>query len=463
MKKKTRVFKMRVTKETQGLIERIRERECLKSLSETVRWLVRNAEKENLEERIVDELAQMLVGEAGIDFGSRQNLTKDYIFNVKLFNAVENYPHILQEFRGSAVDDVVRNWDKDFQHLEEDGRPVEGFTPPAPQPVLQTFENAFPKQPAIVLGSGVSLDKALPLLREWDGLLFAGASQAGVLRHEGIKPDFLLSYDPWRCQKELVGPHANDYEGWNLITHPCIDPFLVKNWNGNRFYFWPMVQHFEWQLDNENLTFEQYINKYQVNMEAPVERHFRDNFINFHADTLRRLYGDWNPWMAGGIRPALFMLGCTPNMATAIAFWMGCEPIILVGCDYAFLNGKGSALRYQWDDGAGWETMRSAIPDTFRVAERDIPTTTEMINYKVALMTFLIMHDQTGRPPQVMLSASDGEFGILGDILECLPLEDVIAAQGKGFKDLYLTHEEWITVCNKYMESKGNPPIWFKP
>lgn len=425
MKKKDRVFTLRVSNATLELIEKTRREKKLPNMSETIRYLIRTASEQSISQVIQDELEYLMVGEAGLDFQVRADATRERLHSVKLMNAVQNYEQIKYDMQSS------------------DGASV-----------LEKYENAYSGKPAIVLGSGASLDKSLPLLKDWKGLIFGGPTQAKYCEEMGVKIDFLLSFDPWRDSKRSMGPHKHTYN-YKLITHACIDPFLLSNWKSERYYYQIAVPALPFQLDNATMTWKEFIDKYKPPPDVHVKHYFKDSYILFHQDILRRLYGDWNPEMRGGLRPNMYSVGCTPNQCVVIAHWMGCEPIFLVGVDNCYLAGKGSALRYSWDDEKGWISGRSPLPEYIRVSDQKLPTSAEFISYKIALMSVMIQKTEWGSSPQMMLCAEDGEFGILSDVLECLPTHEVVERQGKGYEDLFLTQEEWLTSVNAYMVSRG--------
>ena len=52
------------------------------------------------------------------------------------------------------------------------------------------------KGPAIVIGSGSTLDKALPRLKDWEGAIICSPSHLSTLVYHGCEPDYLLLLDP---------------------------------------------------------------------------------------------------------------------------------------------------------------------------------------------------------------------------------------------------------------------------
>lgn len=160
------------------------------------------------------------------------------------------------------------------------------------------LKNKFKGIPAVICGAGPSLEKELPHffdLRD-KALFFAGGSAIPALTRAGFQPHFTTSIDPNETQMErfrlaesfevphFYRPRAH-HESLKMITGPKL---LLKG--GDGYY---ISEYFEKKL----------------RVKGPV--------------------------LGGGHSVANFMID--------IAHFLGCSPLILVGFDFAYTDGKAYA------------------------------------------------------------------------------------------------------------------------
>ena len=149
--------------------------------------------------------------------------------------------------------------------------------------------------PALVIGSGPSLDAALPFLGAFQGIIFASPSQLNILERAEIVPNYVVVVDATDdISWEQIGPDR-DTHGMTLLTSPYVSPKTLEAWKGNRRYF-------------------------QLIADDP---HFHDAY----------------PWIKVGFP----VMGSVNNAEVLIANWMGCSPIVLCGVDYCFPGGRKRA------------------------------------------------------------------------------------------------------------------------
>ena len=153
--------------------------------------------------------------------------------------------------------------------------------------------------PALIIGSGPSLDAAMPFLGAFQGILFASPSQLDILEKWEIKPNYVVAVDTADSVAEEQIREDRDTYGMTLLTHPYISPKVLDMWKGNKRYF-------------------------QLIADDP---HFRDVY----------------PWITQGWSIA----GSTTNVAVMIANWMGFSPIVLCGVDYCCPGGQARAQDYR--------------------------------------------------------------------------------------------------------------------
>jgi|GEM_PF-5707963 len=163
---------------------------------------------------------------------------------------------------------------------------------------LPRFDPAH-RLPALILGSGPSLDLTLPFIKDFHGIIFASPSQLSILDKWEITPNYVVAVDSADSVGEDQIPGHDTY-GMVLLTHPYISPKTLDAWKGNKRYF---------ELIDSGMS------------------HFRDIY----------------PWIRQGFPVA----GSVNNTQTLIAHWMGLAPIILAGVDYCFPGGRTRAQDYR--------------------------------------------------------------------------------------------------------------------
>ena len=155
--------------------------------------------------------------------------------------------------------------------------------------------------PALILGSGPTLDDSLPFIKDFNGLVFGSPSQLDLLEYWDIAPDYIVSVDSADNVGEEQIRNDRDCHGMILLTHPAISPKTLDAWTGCKRYFEPK--------DETNTI------------------HFRDVY----------------PW----IKTSFPVCGNVNNAQVLIANWMGCNPIILSGVDCGFPGGRTRAQDYR--------------------------------------------------------------------------------------------------------------------
>lgn len=100
-------------------------------------------------------------------------------------------------------------------------------------------------KPAIVCGSGYSLNAALPLLKEWKGDIICGNSNVLTLIAHGITPTYLVVLDSHPTIADLLCGYKRWPQSTRLITHPTIAPGLLAGWTNPSSYYLVQRKHFE--------------------------------------------------------------------------------------------------------------------------------------------------------------------------------------------------------------------------
>ena len=244
--------------------------------------------------------------------------------------------------------------------------------------------------PAIVVGAGPSLDASLDeLARLASGaVIIATDTSLRPLLGRGIAPQFVVALDP----SELNGRHLLNLPAcantW-LIAESALDPCAVAAFQGRTLWF-RVAAHQPWPWLN----------------------------------TLGVDVGKLEVW--GSVLTAAFQ----------VAALAGCDPIVAVGADLSFPEGRpyvrGTTYEFDWAWAAGlgtpveetWRAQMAARKD-LRV-ERDVtgadtPTTGVMLEFRDWLVA------QARKGGRRFVNAT-GRGLLLGDGVEQAPLADVIPA-----------------------------------
>jgi DNA-directed RNA polymerase subunit RPC12/RpoP len=218
--------------------------------------------------------------------------------------------------------------------------------------IREAFENGRAKDiclepkktgPAFILGSGASLDLALPKLKNWKGGIVCTTSHALSLMYYGIEPDYIIALDPFCCWDEIAGVDWSKTKT-KLVTTPTVWPTLIKNW------------------PNEIILYLQNNGK-------------RDSF---YATTLKRMYSIRKPSEGStSIRDGIFnhmarteiiLFACSPAMQLFIANILGYSPIFTAGCDFAYTFDKNRFSDYTIKDGV-WTKNDHPLEETLKDIE----------------------------------------------------------------------------------------------
>jgi hypothetical protein len=208
-------------------------------------------------------------------------------------------------------------------------------------------------KPAVIVGSGPSLDLTAPLLGNWKGAVFACGSNALIPTRWGHQPEYICVFDAGdSLYPKMLGW---DWKGSTLLTHPSASPLIIKNWKWDKYYYLMMHYGIQWFEEIQPLAY--------------------GDFTRFENEAPPRI-----KIMVGNA-------GCTVNNAIQLASFMGFNPLFLIGVDCGYPEGKERCTRWEFIDGE-W---RDLGPDVYtdrklHVADNGVLTTEEQIEYKAALL-----------------------------------------------------------------------------
>lgn len=286
------------------------------------------------------------------------------------------------------------------------------------------------KGPAMLLGSGPSLDEAMPLLKDWKGAICCSTSQATTCCYYGRSPELIVMLD----SQTPLAEFATDAWGKNsaLVCNPSLAPDIMAYWKGPKFYYR--------QMDPSNPFYSRIL---------PIAYPF--------------------------IQTELLLFSCTPAAQLGILRNLGYNPIFLVGLDMGF--PKGARLgRFTWwryrETGGELHHGKWRPKSTRWVADPPCPlppheglirarngVLTERVHlfFKRSICAVTVLETHRPDAPQIFNASK----GILYDF-PTVKVEDVVKQQGVGFEAMYRTNAEQRKVVEKYLVSQRMYVLNFK-
>lgn len=293
---------------------------------------------------------------------------------------------------------------------------------------------------ALIIGSGPSLDAALPLLKDWKGEIVCSTSQAPTLVRWGIEPDHILALDPDSNVGEMAVPGGWEKRKSILHLHPGVDPELVKWWPGKFSLFRKLQPQTSFYANEQNIGY---------GTLGPKEGHRYDG-------------NKGEPL----IKSQIPMLACVLAAQICVGKHLGYHQMFLVGCDFGFKGEKPRFTASQWTEG-GWVDY-SAPPPDMSPGPADPLIMTELDGLKSTPMKVFYSH-------QVVIAWRITETNIVNTSPGLLrmfphaPIEEVLRRQNKGVKAFSLNKirevaEEHLARQNIYFLwiGKGVMPHEFK-
>ncbi|MDF2882749.1 MAG: hypothetical protein K0R54_3306 [Clostridiaceae bacterium] len=159
--------------------------------------------------------------------------------------------------------------------------------------LINEFRNKFKNIPAVVVSAGPSLEKNIELLKEVQEkfIIITGIRTVSSLSSKGIKPHFVCVVDPTETMYNVAKNSLNCKSAFAFCE--CTNYKIVEEYKGKKIFF------------------QEGINLKDVTPEL----------LNVQVDSL---------WAGGSVA----------HTCTALGKYLGCNPIIFVGQDFAYTNDK---------------------------------------------------------------------------------------------------------------------------
>ncbi len=182
--------------------------------------------------------------------------------------------------------------------------------------------------PAIIVGSGYSLDLTAPYLKDWKGGIFCTTSHAVTLMYYGVEPTHIVALDPFSMWDEIKEIDWSKTKT-KLITTPSVYPDIIEKWPNEMLLY----------LQNMGKpdSFYQSIQKPMYShREVPEGSNIRFPVFHFY------------------IRTELTLFACSPPVQLFAADKLGYGPLFLCGMDFGSPVTQGRFTRYapntdKWD------------------------------------------------------------------------------------------------------------------
>lgn len=269
-------------------------------------------------------------------------------------------------------------------------------------------------KPAVIIGSGPSLDKTAPLLGDWEGAVFACGSNALIPTRWGHQPEYICVFDAGdSLYPKLFG---YNWEGSTLLCHPSISPKILQNWIWDKYYYLQLDWAHQWFTEILPLAYSDYM-----------------RFPNEKPPNLKITVGN---------------SGCTANNAIQLAKYLGYNPLFLIGLDFGYPDKKERCTRWFWEM-AKWKKYdpEKYTDREMHISDNGILTTEEQIEYKAALMA-VYKYDR----PQLF----DCSEGIITELPK-LNFKEVVEKNGRGFEKYYRGKKEIVRICDAYAAGRQKP------
>ena len=276
------------------------------------------------------------------------------------------------------------------------------------------------KIPAIIFGSGASLDKSLPYLKDWKGGTFCTTSHAESLIRFGVEPTYIIDLDPI-CPWSDISDIDWSKTKTKLVLHPGVYPDLVEHWpNKMLLYLENSGDPMAFYSTIQPIMYTERIHPELATRDQPLKRLIVTNFSIF---------------------------ACSPPLELFVAHLLGYDPIFTCGIDFAFTFDK--------ERFTNWKVKKEYLKDTGIDPRKDQYTEEEWGN-----MWYPIEHPLPALNENDIIITSNGlkaermhiyykknfisawrllgetvystDFGAVTEI-PFIPIEKVIKQQGLGF------------------------------
>lgn len=282
-------------------------------------------------------------------------------------------------------------------------------------------ESVHTDEACFIIGSGASLDDALPLLHNWKGGIVCTTSHALTLVKHNAPPTHIFALDPFCTQEEIEGIDWSKYKT-KLITVPTVWPSLIDYWP-NEILLYRQNQG-QPQGFYASVLNHMFCTRAQITEEEATAICLRDNIPREHFN-MPRAYK-----FVPRIRTEVTLFACSPPAQLFVAHLMGYRNIFLSGCDFAYTKNKDRFTNWTINDDIWTEHDNPLNEASINVMTTNgIPSNQVHVYYKKNTLSGirLLINDD----PSVQIITTD--HGAITE-LPYVDIEHVIEKQGRHIK-----------------------------
>jgi len=293
------------------------------------------------------------------------------------------------------------------------------------------------KKSVMILGSGPTLDEALPLMKDWEGDIICSTSQAVTLLAWGREPEHIVALDPDSHSSEIAP--LDKWEGLKTILHmhPGVTPDLVQKWKGPISLFRKLQPQAPFYAGEQAIGY------------SPLGP-FRDG----------RYWGNESQL---SITAQVPMLACVLPAQIAVAKHIGYSQQVLVGADFSFPGDKQRFTSKAWEDGKWVDHEPGSLDDYLNQfqASTDPIVETELDGLKSTAMQIFYSHQTVIAWRVVESNIINASHAGLLRMFPHVPIDEIVRRGNKGVKGFTLPQirkvaEEHLAKQNIYFICVGN-------
>ena len=284
------------------------------------------------------------------------------------------------------------------------------------------------KDPVLIIGSGPSLNDWEPYFKDWKGEIYISSSHLAYFEAIGVTPNYCFIIDADPNMSYLIRDAAT--KDITLITHPNMDPEVLKGWEGPVRFFRMNDPGDDW--------FGTYMP--MMYMEFSSVRHEEGVLERDWGGGSGQLKGDRKTWM--GIHCHVLNSGNVTNTMVALSQMLGAgRNLFLCGVDLGFPGGiTANTSIDSWNERAKGIVLASQTGGTFDESKHEVWENTwktwryRFNGYKRTKDGFDLDKD-AGIPKTRLLK--EGHNGVKTDQVSCFYKYSTLILYGMDAPNLY--------------------------